>query len=317
MNVATGDLTNDAAEQALEAAERNFIEHGHGTIPGFFSPADCRRLLSTAKATRDLDALFLTEQEFDANPVFTRANPRPGRNLAEKLDTDFIFGDQAFVDLLTRLVGPRFRVLDYKFVMGLPASLLPDWLKPRIEDRLVNNLGPYIRPEYRDMTYFHGIDYHQDIIDFPDRRGDFVTAYLYLDDVRKDSAPLHLLSDSHRFGATEFPHALEHREGARYAYSDHTGRRMECEELLLTGGPGDLSFWHSTILHGTQPQADDETRISLRLLIEKNQAQDTGSWLDRLNRTIDGNLALASTRRDVDASGKAALTGNTINRQGK
>ena len=90
---------------------------------------------------------------------------------------------------------------------------------------------------------------------------------------------------------------------------------MTCNELLLTGGPGDLSFWHSTVLHGTQPQADDETRISVRLPIEKNQSVDNGSWLDQLNATIDSNLSLSSTRRDVHESGEGKLTGNTINRQ--
>ena len=37
----------------------------------------------------------------------------------------------------------------------------------KIDGVNVANLGPYIKQKYRDITYFRGIDFHQDIIDYP------------------------------------------------------------------------------------------------------------------------------------------------------
>ncbi len=298
----------------IDSAAAQFKDRGYASLSGFFDAQKCRALLAAAEATRDFEKLFLSETEFDTNPQYRATNPRPGRNLAEKLDTDFIFGDPEFAELFRTILGPRFRILDYKFVMGVPSRLLPDWLKPRIKDQLVNNLGPYIRPEYRDITYFHGIDYHQDIIDFPDRNCDIITAYLYLDRVRKTSAPLYLIPDTHILGCTTFPHKLT-RDGDGYVYMDDAGNSMACNEMILEGEAGDLSFWHSTTLHGTQPQSDDNPRISVRILIEKNQAADVGCALDELNKTITGNLTLTQTRRDLAESGQGVVTGNTINAQ--
>ena len=50
----------------------------------------------------------------------------------------------------------------------------------KIKRNLAANLGPYIK-KYRDVTYFRGIDYHMDQIDFPNsKKSDFVTFFLYL-----------------------------------------------------------------------------------------------------------------------------------------
>ena len=52
------------------------------------------------------------------------------------------------------------------------------------------------KEEHRDLTYFKGIDFHQDIIDFPDRDPDFITAYIYLDKVDTKTSPLYLIPNS-------------------------------------------------------------------------------------------------------------------------
>ena len=278
-----------------------------------FDADRCRTLLAQAMQSRSLDALFLTEAEFETERRMKGVNPRAGRNLAEKLDTSVIFDSPVFAQLMDQTLGSRWRVMDYKFVMGLPSERLPDWLRPRIKDQLVANLGPYVKPAYRDVTYFHGIDFHQDIIDFPDRDADFITAYVYLDDVGSNSAPLYLLPDSHAFGATEFPHDLTKLDGGQYTYSDRQGQQSKLDAQLLLGGAGSLAFWHSATLHGTQPLTDDQPRMSLRILVEKNTKRDVDCSLDRLNRTISGPLSLTRTRSDIDADGAAVKRGNTIN----
>jgi hypothetical protein len=296
----------------FEDQKKAFIDSGVANFPSMFGAVKSQALLNDVMLSRDIDNIFLTEAEFEVSQNMKGTNPRPGRNLAEKLDTEFIFGNPVFSEIMAETLGGRFRIFDYKFVAGVPTSKLPDWLQAQIADQLVNNLGPYIKPEFRDMTYFHGIDYHQDIIDYPHKEADFITVYIYLDKVSGSSAPLHVLPNSHSLGCSVFPHNIK-IEDEKLKYTDDFGNCVLCDDLVLTGEAGDMSFWHSATLHGTQPQLDDESRISLRILVERNQPAAKGSWLDACNAKITGNLKLTETRRDLDASGTAKLSGNTIN----
>ena len=65
-----------------------------------------------------------------------------------------------------------------------------------------------IKPKYRDIRHFHGIDYHQDFIDFSLERGNFITVYIYLSKVTKKMSPLNLLPGTHLGGPSIFPHNL-------------------------------------------------------------------------------------------------------------
>ena len=179
----------------------------------------------------------------------------------------------------------------------------------RIRGKGVNNLGAYIKPQYRDVTYFWGIDYHQDIIDWPGRTADFVTLYIYLHDVRAADAPLFLLPGSHAFGATQFPHALERLGPQGWAYGDGAGRQAALSETKLLGPAGTVGIWHPFTLHGTQPTAGDAPRLSLRYLVARGPGP---AGLDFINAGIAGPLASAAVRRDLDPTGRAQLSGNAI-----
>jgi Protein involved in biosynthesis of mitomycin antibiotics/polyketide fumonisin len=291
-----------------------FLSHGFQAHPGLFEAASCRGLLAQALATRDLADLFLSEAEFRSAPVLKGTNPRPGRNLLARLDCDFIFSDPRFVEMMAAVCGPHWRVLDHKFVMGVPHRLIPAWLQAELGDRLVANLGAYVKPQYRDITYFRGIDFHQDIIDFPDRESDFITAYVYLDDVGEDASPLHVLPGSQALGATLFPHDLTRLGEGGYRYRNGYGDEMEAPLHRLTGTAGTLYYWHCNTLHGTRPHGDEEARLSVRILVERNARSPTGGLLDQVNAQTRGALSLAQTRRDLDSTGQAVLSGNTINR---
>lgn len=291
----------------------SFKNEGFSTFPSLFDDRKCKSLVNSAQTTRQLENIFLSEEEFSQQNSFSRTNPRPGRNLAEKLDTDFIFGSEQFSSIMENVLGAKYRIYDYKFVCGVPTSCLPDWVKAKINDRLVNNLGMYIKPEYRDVSYFHGIDFHQDIIDYPFRTADFITAYVYLDTVSGSQAPLHVLPGSHAFGCTEFPHKLK-QVNNQYSYEDGFGSKKKCNCIVLTGEAGDMSIWHSAVLHGTQPQSDDVSRMSLRILVERNGDSIKGTWLDTCNSKIKGNLSLDKTRNDIDSMGLPTKSGNIINR---
>lgn len=296
----------------------SFERLGYDPIDCRFDPADLDALLSSVAHTRRFDgSLFLTEAEYEADPVHRGTNPRPGRNLADTLDAQIarLEQDGALVDALIRVLGPGYKVMDRKFVVGMPHNEIPAWLRARIADNNVNNLGAYIRPEYRDMTYFWGIDLHQDLIDWPARPADFITVYVYLEEVGPGDAPLFLMPRSHGLGADNFPHDLTllDRDQGLSRYSAH-GASLEERVIRLTGPAGSVHFWHACLLHGTQPTAGDRRRISLRYLIEMDpDARDCA--LARVNAAIPYPLSIDQTRRDLAASGVAVLKGNYVNTQ--
>jgi len=295
------------------SATDDFVERGYHLFDAPVDAAAAGRLLAKIRATRAFDGgLFLSEAAFDADPQYTGVNPRPGRNLLEGLEDDlaFVERDLAIVAGLTELLGDGYETLNKKVVCGVPASAVPGWLKARITDNPVNNLGAYVRPEYRDVTYFYGIDFHQDLIDFKDRDADFVTLYVYLHPVGAHDAPLYLLEESHRLGGTRFPHDLARASGG-WRYRDGRGGEVTARQVMLTGGAGFTAMWHACTLHGTQPDAADHERISLRYLFGPGEGGAAG--MARVNETIRGPLRLADTREDLAADGSARIKQNSVN----
>jgi hypothetical protein len=296
-----------------EAVVSDLIRKGAHVFDQPLEAAACAELLREIRAHRRYDAsLFLSEAEFDAEPQHTGVNPRPGRNLLERLESRLGFVERApqVVEALWSLLGPDYAILDRKVVCGVPMRSVPDWLKRRIHGNPVNNLGAYVRPEHRDVTYFYGIDFHQDLIDYPDREADFITLYVYLDEVAERDAPLHLLEGSHRMGAAMFPHDLKRTGPDRWRYRNGEQGEMSVTERVLTGPQGLAALWHPCTLHGTQPGAADNERLSLRYLIARGSARTAG--IDSVNATLAGPLSLASTRRDLAADGSAQLRGNAV-----
>jgi hypothetical protein len=80
---------------------------------------------------------------------------------------------------------------------------------------------------------------------------------------------------------------------------------------MLTGGAGFAAMWHACTLHGTQPDAADRERISLRYLVAKRAGAAAG--IDRVNATIQGPLSLDATRADLAADGSAQIKANAVN----
>lgn len=298
-----------------EIAVADFIRDGVHRFARPLDPHACAALLADLRAERCFDgSLFLREAEFDADPQYTGVNPRPGRNLLERHadKLGFVEQDPQVTGAMTALLGPDYCVLDRKIVCGVPARHLPGWLKARIEGNAVNNLGAYVRPEHRDVTYFYGIDYHQDLIDYKAREADFVTLYVYLHPVGRADAPLHLLEGSHRLGAAIFPHDLTRTGPWTYAYRNGEHGEAEVRLTLLTGNTGQVACWHACTLHGTQPDAADHERISLRYVFARTTAEDAG--MDGINATLRGPTSLNRTRIDLGADGAAVIKHNTVNR---
>jgi hypothetical protein len=193
----------------------------------------------------------------------------------------------------------------------VPATAVPDWLKARILGNPVNNLGAYVRPQYRDVTYFYGIDFHQDLIDYKAREADFLTLYVYLHPVTRADAPLYLLEGSHILGGSVFPHTLSRIGDTDWLYRNAEHGEVVARQRVLTGGTGFAAIWHACTLHGTQPDAADHERISLRYLVARRHQGRIG--LDEVNAALRGPLSLTDTRADLAADGSAVIRRNTVN----
>lgn len=298
-----------------DQVEADFIAHGAHLFDSRLDIGACEDLLADIRATRRFDdSLFLSEAAFDADPLYTGVNPRPGRNLLERFEDrlGFVEGAPHIVEALTSLLGEGYEVLNKKVVCGVPASAVPSWLKMRIHGNPVNNLGAYVRPEHRDVTYFYGIDFHQDLIDHKDREADFVTLYIYLHPVARADAPLFLLEGSHRLGGAVFPHDLTATGFDTWSYRNGRYGETGVQQRILTGDTGFAAMWHACTLHGTQPDAADHERISLRYLVARGAATESG--IDRVNATLQGPLSLAATRADLAPDGSAVIRRNTVNK---
>ena len=292
-----------------------FAEAGYHMFAQPVDPRASAALLADVRAVRAFDAsLFLTEAEFDADPQYVGVNPRPGRNLLDAYADRLAFVEQApqIVAGLTELLGEGYEILNRKFVCGVPASDVPAWLKARIEGRPVNNLGAYVRPEYRDITYFYGIDFHQDLIDYKDRDADFLTLYVYLHPVSDRDAPLYLLENSHSLGASVFPHDLTRVGDAAWRYRNGAHGEALTRQQMLTGPAGFTAMWHACTLHGTQPQQSDRARLSLRYLFAKTTSRSTG--IDAVNAGLSGPTRIQSTRIDLAEDGSARMKRNSVNK---
>ena len=291
----------------------NFLKNGIEKSGVIFSKKDCQKLLKKIRKSRDFNNLFLSykiwkSKKYDA----IKRNPGFGRNLLHKLETKFIFENKNFVRILSKTLGESYRILDCKLVMGVPKYLIPQWILDHTKNNHTVNLGEFVKPEYRDITYFRGIDFHQDIIDFPTRAPDFVTAYLYLENVDIKSAPLHVIPNSHILGADYYPHNIKKIKNKKVSYEAFKKKLVSNFEVLQ-GKTGSLFLWHPFILHGTQPHKKDIARISVRILAEKNRQIFNGCNLDRINKKIKGKMKLCVYSKEFNKFG-ANKKKNFINR---
>jgi len=291
-----------------------FSVHGIETIKNFFKKKDCEKLYKTAIKKINFNDLFKSENNFQKIKKFKDVNPRIGKNLIEKMNTEFIFLDKKFMKLMSKVLGDSWKVLDYKFVCGVPEKIIPSWVKKKMKGEFVPNLGPYIREKYQNVTYFMGIDYHQDIIDFAERESDFITAYIYINNVDRNSSPIKIIPKSHTIGASVFPHKIKVKNNEYLEVFNDNNKKISTKPIEIVGKTGQLSFWHCSIMHGTKPMNSDKPRLSVRILIEKNKKEIGNCIIDKVNKNINGKLSLKQTRRDLTKKGNSIIKGNFLNK---
>jgi len=292
-----------------------FVNDGFYELGPVVSKDACDELLSKVKATRDFSSkLFLTKEEFLKNPEFRNKNPKKGKNnLAENLDLDFIEKNPMIQKAMEKVLGPNYNILLKKFIVSVPLQWVPNWIIEETKGVALTNLGPYIRPEYSDMTYFIGVDFHQDLIDYNNKTANFVTLYVYLDEVDENMSPLVLAPRSHIFGADTFPHKITVNDNETLSYNNKRGREENFKLKTVIGQKGSVNFWTAFTLHGTRPTPENiKSRISLRYLIEKDPDNSKNYLIDDLIDTLEGPSLIEITRDDQDEKGKISLSSGKI-----
>jgi len=277
---------------------QDFVKEGVLSLGGIIPRQQCENLRQEVFNAYDFSpAMFLTEEEYIKNPPKAGCNPGPGYNLAEKIDLKFIEQVETFEQAMTKVLGKGYRLELVKFIMGIPISWVPEW----VDAKNIHNLNVFIKEEYRDISYFYGAHWHQDVVDFSGPRAlknkTFIVLYVYLDEVKKDNAPIFILPRSHKFGATTFPHKIEFLDDSSVIYRDDNGRSAEFECRVITGGPGSVNFWHSLALHRTTKISDTRPRVSLKYVFEKTITDRT--LIDDLDDTCEGSLVLERHRSDM------------------
>ena len=300
----------------------SLVKDGYTGFSNLFDPVAAKNLLDAVMSTRRFDSsLFLSEQEWEASPkTHKNTNPGPGFNVLEKFPEklDFVEKNEHFCRLLNELLGKNYRILTKKLVCRLSWSKVPDWLQHHVRGNPCNTFGAYMRPEYRDITYFLDNDLHQDVQDVArmppaTREHRYITLYVYLDDVTESDAPVHLLPGTHVLGATPFQHDVRYESDKdKWLYTSSTGENIESRMLKLTGKGGHAGLWHSCLVHGAPPVKEGHLRISLRYLIGCG-ANTENCGLDEINKHIRGPLYLnedftPGSRANYDGSWNLRMT---------
>ena len=107
------------------------------------------------------------------------------------------------------------------------------------------------------------VGWHQDGQYAPFLGGDFLTAWIPLQDVTDTSSPLIYVSGSHRQGLVRgsgFSHKASLDELKAAILAQHS---VAWDEQLTTGRAGFVSFHHSNLIHGSRGNDGNEVRHSI------------------------------------------------------
>jgi len=274
--------TDYAAWSLSEAVVSDFVRKGAHLFDERLDPRGCADLLAQIRATRRFDeSLFVDEAEVQA------VLPDPRRpDLLERLEPKLGFVERApqVVEALWSLLGPDYRILDRQVVCALPAAAIPGWVRRRLHAWPETELAAFVRPEHRDIAFSHGVAFHQDLGSEAERDAGVVTLHVQLHPVSDPDAPLQLLEGSHRLGRSGRPADLKRTGPESWRYRNGSFGEMYLTERSLVGEAGLAALWHACTLHGAQPAAGGEARISLRYRIGRGEAAAAG--IDAVNATL-------------------------------
>ena len=282
-----------------------FLEGGVASLGQIIDTNSCTNLMKQIKQLIPLNEDFFKDNIFlkknEANPHQSNrtggergVHTKQGRNLTEQVNLDFIEKNPKLQQYLSKILGHDYKIMHKKFVLGVPRNFIPKWITKETDNVRIAGLNSYVKPEYRGITYFHGIDFHMDLLDHKNRIGDFITLYVYIQDVTPSMSPLFVVPKSHIFGALPFPYDVKILKKNKLSLGDGKGKSEILDFKMLTGAAGSAFFWSEYTLHGTQPTAETTVpRISLRYLIERGSS-DEELPIDKLLKKVNGSLSIKS-----------------------
>lgn len=303
--MARPDLQSAAGLGLHHASVRDFLRFGlHDLGPALHRDA-AARLLQEVLALRPFSPdMFLSEAAFNAGPSLRGVCAPGGSSLTEHMPSlgGVVEHNPLICGALAALLGPDWRVVGRRVVCGVPPSWMPPWLMRRIAGAAASALAPFVRPDWRDVAYFHDIDFHQGLIERPQHGADFIILDVNLHDVGPDRGPTQALPGSHSLGADPFPHHLVRSEAGDWIFSDRRGQRVRAAMQTLTGAAGGAAMWHPCTLQGTRPVKGAQARIGLRYVIARGAGAVTG--LDLVNASLRGPLSLGRDARPAVTGGE-------------
>ena len=290
----------------------SFPENGFANAGKILDQDLCYKLRSFINKNRPINnkIFYKTEMEFQKKGRYKNYAPGIGHNFIENCDTNFIENNEGFKDFCSSVIGKKYSILKKSIIRSTPSRFVPSWIKNKIKDIGRPNLNPYIRDEYQDVQYFLCTDFHQDKTR---QTSEFVTIYIYLDDVDAKDSALNILVGSHQIGFTSYPHNLRqsldsHKE---WFYNDNLGNFKKCKEITVTGKSGSVICFHNLTLHGTCYNNQKNPRISLRYLLKNDTREST--LYKQSDKFIFGKKTIDKPQLDVANDGSIIPTGSSLN----
>ena len=234
---------------------RKFIKlenNGYQILRKFFNK-DRIKILHTSIKKRSGRRFYGSLSEFKKKGRFLNTNPDLKFNYLNNFDTSFI--DKKIQNLF------KGKIISKKIVYNVNKNFLPGWLT-KFSSFIKGNLNPYIKTDYQNETHFFGTDIHQDLLGNLDQ---FITAYIYLDEVKIKNAPIEIFENTHLLGKSKFPFFLRKIDNKMIYFND--GKTCFTKKKIILGNAGDLVLFNARTLHTTDINHSNKNRISLRYLV--------------------------------------------------
>ncbi len=294
---------------------KQFSEKGCANLGEILDKKKCHDLRSFINENRPInsDIFYKDKQDFIKNGRWHKYAPGIGHNFIDNIDLSFIEKNKNFVDCVSKIVGKNYMIQKKSIIRSVSSHYIPTWLQTYIQDVGRPNLNPFIKDKFQDVQYFYCTDYHQDKTR---SKSNFVTFYIYLDDVNREYSALRILTGSHKNGMNPYPHNLRRSKVNKntWFYTDNIGNTLKCNEEDIVGRTGLVSCFHGLTLHGTPINNSKDPRISLRYLIAPdNNLENT--LFKKANELISGPQNIEIHRHDVNKDGSYMPIGSSLDSQ--